>query len=42
MLREEFLGKTKSSTAAYIIVREERRQVLTTKLPLRCTDLTSS
>ncbi|MCC8371435.1 MAG: palindromic element RPE1 domain-containing protein [Rickettsia endosymbiont of Pseudomimeciton antennatum] len=32
---EEFLGKTKSSTAAYLNVREERRRVLTTKLPIR-------
>ncbi|WP_341763617.1 palindromic element RPE1 domain-containing protein [Candidatus Tisiphia endosymbiont of Beris chalybata] len=32
---EEFLGETKSSTAAYIDVREEQRGVLTTKLPIR-------
>ncbi len=32
---EEFLGKTKSSTAADDDVREERRRVLTTKLPIR-------
>ncbi|UCM86141.1 MAG: palindromic element RPE1 domain-containing protein [Rickettsia endosymbiont of Culicoides impunctatus] len=32
---EEFLGKTKSSTAAYLNVREERRRVLTTKLPIK-------
>ncbi|WP_341763797.1 palindromic element RPE1 domain-containing protein [Candidatus Tisiphia endosymbiont of Beris chalybata] len=32
---EEFLGETKSSTAAYIDVREEQRGVSTTKLPIR-------
>ncbi|MCC8483987.1 MAG: hypothetical protein LN561_05535 [Rickettsia endosymbiont of Labidopullus appendiculatus] len=32
---EEFLGKTKSSTVAYSDVCEERRRVLTTKLPIR-------
>ncbi len=32
---EEFLGATKSSTAAYIDVREEQRGVSTTKLPIR-------
>ncbi|WP_341764604.1 radical SAM family heme chaperone HemW [Candidatus Tisiphia endosymbiont of Beris chalybata] len=31
---EEFLGEAKSSTAAYIDVREERRRVPTTKLPV--------
>ena len=41
-IREEVLGKTKSSTAAYFWVREERRRVLTTKLPLISTDLTGS
>ncbi|WP_341764286.1 palindromic element RPE1 domain-containing protein [Candidatus Tisiphia endosymbiont of Beris chalybata] len=32
---EEFLGETKSSTAAYIDVREKQRGVSTTKLPIR-------
>ncbi len=32
---ERFLGETKPSTAAYIDVREERRQVSTTKSPTR-------
>ncbi|WP_341763978.1 palindromic element RPE1 domain-containing protein [Candidatus Tisiphia endosymbiont of Beris chalybata] len=32
---EEFSGETKSSTAAYIDVREEQRGVSTTKLPIR-------
>ncbi|WP_341763484.1 palindromic element RPE1 domain-containing protein [Candidatus Tisiphia endosymbiont of Beris chalybata] len=32
---EEFLGETKSSTAAYIDVCEEQRGVSTTKLPIR-------
>jgi hypothetical protein len=31
---EEVLGKTKLSSAAYFFVREQRRRVLTTKLPL--------
>ncbi|MCC8371597.1 MAG: NAD-dependent DNA ligase LigA [Rickettsia endosymbiont of Pseudomimeciton antennatum] len=34
---EGFLGETKPSTAAYIDVREERRQVSTTKSPTRLT-----
>jgi putative transposase len=34
-VREEFLGKTKASTATYSLFVSERRQVLTTKLPLR-------
>ncbi|MCC8397828.1 MAG: hypothetical protein LN569_00645 [Rickettsia endosymbiont of Labidopullus appendiculatus] len=32
-----FLGETKPSTAAYIDVREERKQVSTTKSPTRLT-----
>ena len=32
---EEFLGKMQMSTAAYSDVREERKQILTTKLPKR-------
>ncbi|WP_341757037.1 MULTISPECIES: hypothetical protein [unclassified Candidatus Tisiphia] len=34
---EGFLGETKSSTAAYTDVREERRRVSTTKSPTRLT-----
>ncbi|OZG31453.1 alanine racemase [Rickettsia endosymbiont of Culicoides newsteadi] len=34
-ITEEFLGKTKLNTAADEDVHEERRRVLTTKLPIR-------